>query len=183
MAATVEKRRLLLSWREGMKGIGDWIVLVKRMFQHQARGVTCIDVREPGSDRRKLQAGRGQVAEDREWDRDYSDLLSVLTLEYVEACEREHDHEMLYWITRYTRLWVLRVQAGDPADFHFRHGERDHHPWEDPRWHSLPPPGMPYLSIDEGTDTPKLRTETLQHCVEPIDKHQDCEACLQIEAD
>ena len=141
----------------------------------QCRGVIeVIDVLEPGMNKAAQREGS------------WTEFLAVLTMDYLEACEIEPDHELPAEVLHELesgqdgkRYWVVRLEAGEPSEMTFEVGKRVFAPWADfPRWHLIPPKppdGPPDDFID--TLTGDLSTEVERECVRRLKTHAACEVC------
>ena len=176
MAHSTDPRRLLLSWRPtpGNENVKKWVDRFKLRIDVECRRmIDVVDSHEPGKDR------AGQRDKRDRW----TDFVSVLTLDYVKACENEPDHELLSWALPLlraeiagVRFWAVRLDVADPCGWGIRLGSNLHEPWrESRRWHFMPdirnPQHLDVFAVD--LDTPIER-----ECVSRIKQHvADCAVC------
>lgn len=176
---SAQPRCLLLSWRPKRSKAGaeanDFREVLKQRLRYQCRSIEVIDVLEPGT----------TTAEQRE-DNKWTEFLAVLTMDYLEACEKEPEHELSLQVLHQLesrqegkRYWVVRLESGLDTDLTIEVNKRVHAPWDRdryPQWHQIPAAG----SADDfiRTDAGDLSTAVDIHCVRRLKEHQDaCEIC------
>lgn len=153
-----------------------WIKLLKTKLGSETN-ITVTDARLEGLDKYGLDPERLDLAQRRQWHREYSDFIAVLTTNYVESCGSETLHELMPWALSLedgenfpTRLWAVQVQGVAPARFGYRRNNVGYRTWTSPQWHLLPSKPADYLNIESDY---KIDTRTSQTCIEPIDDHDN----------
>lgn len=175
MAQSTDPRRLLLSWRPtpGNENVKKWLDRFKLRIGVECRLIVVVDSHQPGQDR------AGQRDQRDRW----TDFVSVLTLDYVKACEDEPEHELLSWALPLlrdeiagVRFWAVRLDVADPRGWGIRVGSKVYEPWrESQRWHFLPdilnPEHLDIFAVD-------LEKQIERECVSRIEQHVvDCAVC------
>lgn len=168
-----ELRRLLLSWRPQLSTYGakskDWRDVFKQRMRHQCRdSIEVIDVLEPGM--KKVDQREGP----------WTEFMAVVTMDYLDACEAEPDHELLTEVLHELQAgvegkhyWVVRLESGELVDLTVVCGSRSCKPWADyPQWHPIPP--KDFMSTTEGD----LSTAVDTQCVSKLKAHgPGCQFC------
>ena len=178
MVPMSEPRRLLLSWQPtpDNEDVKKWLERFKVHLKAERRKIEVLDAREPG--------------QDRAWSRDqkgyWSDFVSVLTVDYVTACEKQPDHELRWALPQLRaeipamRFWAVRLADADPSDWGMQIGPdlNVDAPWDKSlRWHYLPEfdkVNRRHLHVD-ATD---LDTPIERDCISRLREHVvQCAIC------
>jgi hypothetical protein len=173
MVQLIEPRRLLLSWRPtpGKAHLDTWVRRFRDRMHVTCPWIVVVDVREPGRDR----------ASEREQRNQWTDFVSLLTLDYVLAC-KDPEHElaiqalpMLSEKISGMRFWAVRLDCADIREWYLPHGSGYIQLWaEFPRWHFMPDIGDPYVNLF----AENLELQIEHDCVRPIMQHvDDCAVC------
>ncbi len=181
-------RRFLLSWRPRVSKHGAetkaWVDVFKQRIRHQCKeSIELVDALERGHDR--------GVNHDRAFGREgtWTDFLATYTLDYMDACETEPDHELVADALHQLRddvdgkrYWLVRLEAGNPEDSTVIASCGPIRPWADyPRWHFLPELQKPYDSSTDRVLDPErvdLSTATERECIGKLRSHRsECPLC------
>ncbi|WP_332879411.1 hypothetical protein [Massilia sp. S19_KUP03_FR1] len=162
-------RVILLSWRPEPRNekLRNWVMRFLKYLTLECGTATIIDVEQAAMDKAAQR------------DADYTDFVSLVTVDYAFACMQEEDHELIRCLPALRDgvspicFWAVRLDPGKPQKWTV--GKNKFAPWqEESRWHFLP-------SFEDNfnihaEDISKPMTEK---CVNCISEHQpDCRVCL-----
>jgi hypothetical protein len=133
MATVLERRGLLISWRpsEGSKRLGRWVDRFLFRLRLEEQNFTVTHSQQPG-----------HLAALRDKHYNFTDFVSVVTIDYVQQCRAEPYNELRDWAIPYIergagdiRFWACRLDPAPPSQL----GLDSRFPWRDPHpWHLLP---------------------------------------------
>jgi len=179
MTQPLNPRRLLVSWRPSLSEFGAladaWVGLFKQRMRIECSAFTLIDVRERGEDRAAV--AKGDKANPREGG--WTDFMAVCTLDYLDACRKESNHELVADALQQLRdgvegqrYWLVRIEDVDLDDIALDVRTARCKPWVDyrERWHFMGP-------IDT-RNKDRLSEAIKTECIVRFKSHvPDCDIC------